>query len=83
MTYKNHFDFFKYEIDQWYFMAFFIQKKILAETQYKIYNQEFLAIIKAFNTWRYYLEVCKYEILILTDHNNLHWFIDIKRLSFC
>ncbi len=44
---------------------------ILAETWYKIHNQELLAIIEAFKTWRHYLEDCKYEVLVFTDHNNL------------
>ena len=51
--------------------------------RYKTHNQEFLAIVKAFETWRDYLECCKYEILVLIDHNNLRQFIDAKRLSFC
>ncbi len=55
---------------------------ILAETRYKTHNQELLAIVQAFKTWRHYLKGCKYEVLIFTDHNNLHQFIDTKSLSF-
>ena len=40
-----------------------------------------MAIVKAFKTWRYYLKSCKYEFLVLTDHNNLRCFMDIKTLS--
>ena len=35
-------------------MAFFSQKIILAESRYKIYNGELLAIIEAFKTWKHY-----------------------------
>ena len=53
------------EIDQWHLIAFFSQKMISAETWYKTHNQELLAIVEAFKTWRHYLEGCKYKILVL------------------
>ena len=56
---------------------------IPAETRYKTHDQELLAIVEVFNTWRHYLESCKYEILVLTDHNNLRQFMDTKNLSSC
>ncbi len=56
---------------------------IPAETCYKTHNHELLAIVKAFKTWRHYLEGCKYEVLVLTDHNNLCRFMDMKSLSSC
>ena len=40
-----------------------------------------LAIVKAFKTWRYYLEGRKHKVFVLTNHNNLRWFIDTKSLS--
>lgn len=52
------------------------------ETWYKTHDKELLAIIKAFKIWRYYQEDYKYEVLILTDYNNLQKFIDTKNLSF-
>ena len=55
---------------------------ISAKTWYKTYNGELLAIIEAFMTWRYYLESCKYKVLVFTDHNNLCRFMDTKSLSF-
>ena len=51
------------------------------ETWYEIHDNEFLAIIKAFKTWRHYLEDYKHEVLVFTDHNKLCCFIDIKSLS--
>ena len=56
---------------------------ILAETCYKTHNGELLAIVKAFKTCRHYLEGCKYKVLVLTDHNNLQQFMDMKSLSSC
>ncbi len=52
-------------------MAFFSRKIIPTETWYETNDSEFLAIIKAIKMWKYYLEDCKHEVLILTDYNNL------------
>ncbi len=54
---------------------------IPAETQYETHNGELLAIVEAFKTWRHYLEDCKHEVLMLTDHNNLQRFTNTKSLS--
>ena len=72
----------KTDLGQWHLVAFFSRKMVLAEIQYKTYNNKFLAIVKVFKTWCHYLESCKHEILVLTDHNNLRCFIDLKSLSF-
>ena len=54
---------------------------IPAKTRYETHNGELLAIVEAFKTWRHYLEGCKHEVLVLTDHNNLRRFMDTKSLS--
>ena len=54
---------------------------ILAETSYETHNAKLLAIVEAFKNWRHYLEGCQYEVLVLTDHNNLYQFMDTKSLS--
>ena len=54
---------------------------ISAKTWYKTQNAEFLAIIEAFKTWYYYLEGCKYKILVLINYNNFCQFMDKKNLS--
>ena len=54
---------------------------ILAETRYKTYNDELLAIVEAFKTWKHYLKGSQHEVLMLTNHNNLWQFMDTKSLS--
>ena len=54
---------------------------IPAETCYETYDSKLLAIVEAFKTWQHYLEDCKHEVLVLTDHNNLCHFMDTKSLS--
>ncbi len=44
---------------------------IPAETRYETHDEELLAIVEVFKTWKYYLEDCKYEVLVLIDYNNL------------
>ena len=71
----------KSDFGQWHPVAYFSRKMIPAETRYETHDGELLAIVEAFKTWRHYLEGCKHEVLVLTNHNNLHWFIDTKSLS--
>ena len=66
---------------QWHPVAYFSKKMIPAETRYETHDSELLAIVEAFKTWRHYLEGCKYEVLVLTNHNNLRRFMDTKSLS--
>ena len=68
-------------LGRWHPIAFFSRKMIPAETRYKTHNGEFLAIVEAFKTWRHYLEGSQHEVLVLTDHNNLRWFMNTKSLS--
>ena len=71
----------KTDFGQWHPIVFFLRKMILAETWYKTHDGKLLAIIKAFKTWRHYLESCKHKVLVFTDYNNLCCFIDTKSLS--
>ena len=56
---------------QWHPVAYFFRKMISAETRYETHDAELLAIVKTFKTRHHYLEGCKYEVLVLTNHNNL------------
>ena len=71
----------KTDLGQWYLVAFFLKKIILAETRYETPDSEFLAIIEVFKIRYHYLESCKHEVFILIDHNNFCRFIDTKSLS--
>ena len=52
-----------------------------AKTQYETYDGKLLAIVEAFKKWRHFLEGCKHEVLVVTDHNILCRFINTKSLS--
>ena len=68
---------------QWTAVAYYSWKMIPAKTWYKTHNDKLLAIVKAFKIWQHYLESCKHEVFVLTNHNNLCRFIEIKSLSSC
>ena len=61
-------------------LAYYSQKMISAKTRYETHDDDLLAIVKTFKTWQYYLEGCKHEVLMLTNHNNLCRFIETKSL---
>ena len=69
------------DLGQWRPVAYFLYKMISAKIKYKTHNGELLAIVEAFKTWRHYLEDWKNKVLVLTNHNNLCYFINIKNLS--
>ncbi len=66
---------------QWHFVVFWLRKLNLIKTYYETYDQELLTIIKMFKYWQHYLESSCYLIEILTDHNNLWEFINVKLLN--
>ena len=51
---------------------------IFAKIWYKTHNNEFLAIVKTFKIWHYYLANYKYKIFVFINYNNLYYFIDTK-----
>ena len=55
----------------------------LAECNYLIHDKELLAIIKAFEEWRAYLEGLQREdpFLVYSDHQALEYFMTTKKLS--
>lgn len=55
---------------------------ILAKTCYKTYDNKLLAIVEILKNWQHCLKGCKYQILVLTNYNNLCKFMDTKNLSF-
>ena len=52
-----------------------------AERNYEIYDKELLAIIRALEDWRHYLEGATEPVLILTDHQNLQYFATARTLT--
>ena len=46
-----------------------------------MHDIELLTIVEVFKNWHHYLKGYQYKVLVLTNHNNLRRFIDIKSLT--
>jgi RNase H-like domain found in reverse transcriptase len=62
-------------------VAFFSKSMTPAERNYGISDKEALAIIKALQHWRHWLEGTTIPVDILTDHKNLQYFTKPRILN--
>src|SRR5258705_10070620 len=67
--------------DKWHPVAFISKGLSPPERNYNIYDKEMLAIIRALEQWRHYLEGAKHPVQVLTDHKNLEYFMTAQKLS--
>ena len=51
------------------------------EMRYGVGDQEMLAIIGVFKQWHHYLKGATHTVTVVTDHDNLRKFMDMKDLS--
>ena len=54
---------------------------ISVERNYEIYDQKLLTIVMTLKSWSHYVEENVYLVKVLTDHNNLREFINVKELN--
>ena len=52
----------------------------VTEQNYVTGDQELLVIVASFKAWRHYFEGAKYTITVISDHNNLKYFLESKPL---
>ena len=65
----------------WHPIAFYSRKLGGAEIRYDTHDKELLAILESFKEWRHYLEHVQFATRVLSDHNNLRYFLGTKSLS--
>jgi hypothetical protein len=58
-----------------------VAKLFSAEESYETHDLELLVIVEAFKQWHHYLEKNTHSVKVLTDHNNLCGFMNIKMLN--
>ena len=63
----------KCEDGLWHPVAFRSETMTAAERNYKIYDKEFLAIIRALEEWRHYLEGLPETFTVISDYKNLEY----------
>jgi len=66
---------------KWHPVAFYSKSLSSVERNYEIYDKEMLAIIRALEEWRHFLEGATYLVEIWTDHKNLEYFMTAKKLN--
>ena len=54
--------------------AFILKTFSETERNYEIYDRELLAIIRALEEWRHYIQGSPHTTLILSDHKNLTYY---------
>ncbi len=69
------------ETGHWHPVAFWSRKKSTAERNYGIGESEMLAIVEACKQWRHYVEGATHQVVVITDHANLHKFRIDKQLN--
>jgi len=67
--------------DKWHLVAFYSKSLSPVEQNYEIHDKEMLAIIRALEEWRHFLEGARHLVEIWTDHKNLEYFMTAKKLN--
>ncbi|GLB33339.1 putative retrotransposable element tf2 155 kda protein type 1-like [Lyophyllum shimeji] len=62
-------------------VAFYSKSLNAVERNYEIHDKEMLAIIRALEEWRHFLEGARHKVEIYTDHKNLQYFLTAKKLN--
>jgi len=65
----------------WHPVAFYSKSMNDAERNYDIHDKELLAIIRALEEWRHYVQGAPNLVEIWTDHKNLEYFMTSQKLT--
>src|SRR5208282_3118500 len=69
------------EDDKWHPVAFMSKSLSSVEQNYEIHNKEMLAIVRALEEWRHFVEGAEHQFEIWMDHKNLEYFMKSKKLN--
>ena len=67
--------------DQWHLIAYFSYKFKKAKIRWDTHDKKLYAIMLRFKNWRHYLQDSKHFINVITDHNNLRYFMTTKKFN--
>ena len=70
------------EDNKWHPIAFLSKSLSLVEQNYKIHDKEMLAIVRALEEWRHFVEGAEHRCEICMDHKNLQYFMTAKKLNW-
>jgi hypothetical protein len=69
------------EDEKWHPVAYLSKSLSETERNYEIHDKEMLAIMRALEEWRHFLEGAPNKFEIWTDHKNLKYFMSAKKLN--
>jgi len=69
------------EDNKWHPVAFLSKSLSPVEQNYEIHDKEMLAIVRALEEWRHFVEGTEHRCEIWTDHKNLQYFMTAKKLN--
>jgi len=69
------------EDEKWHLVAFLSKSLSPVERNYEIHDKEMLAIIRALQEWRHFIEGVEHQCEIWMDHKNLEYFMTAKQLN--
>jgi len=67
--------------EKWHPVTFYSKFLSPVEQNYEIHDKEMLAIIRALEEWRHFLEGAQYLVEIWMDYKNLEYFMTAKKLN--
>ncbi len=71
----------KSKTDQWYFIIYYNYKFKEVEVWWNTHDKELYTIIFDFKNWWHYLQSSKRLICVITNHNNLRYFMMMKKFN--
>ncbi len=71
----------KDELGRWHPVAYYSTTLSEMERNYDIYDKELLAVVKSLRHWRTYLAGAPHQIVIHTDHSNLLYWKEPRKIS--
>ncbi len=71
----------KSKTDQWHFIAYYSYKFKEAEVWWNMHDKKLYIIVLDFKNWQHYLQSSKWFICVITNHNNLHYFMIMKKFN--
>jgi len=66
---------------KWHSVVFYSKSLSSIERNYEIHDKEMLAIIRALEEWRHFLEGATHLVKIWTNYKNLEYFMTAKKLN--
>ena len=67
--------------NKWHPVAFLFKSLSPVERNYEIHDKEMLAIVRALEEWRHFVEGVEHQVKIWADHKNLEYFMTAKKLN--